>query len=342
MFSGIDLNLIWFILIAVLLTGYTILDGFDLGVGALHRFTRKDKHRRITLNSIGPVWDGNEVWLITGGGALFAAFPHVYATVFSGFYIAFMLLLFVIIFRAVSIEFRGKVESDGWRNLWDFMFQISSFVIPLLMGVAIGNIINGLPVGADMEMHISLFGLLTPYPLVIGLFTVAFVLMHGATYLLIKTEGELQEQVKGWHNRTYIIFVIFYIIATILTLVMQPHMLENLKDAPIWFVLPVLNIITIIMVKISAGKGKYFASFIYSSLTIAILFTLFAVGIFPDLVPSNIDPAYSLNMHNAASSQQTLGNMFLIALIGMPIVIGYTIFIYYTFRGKVKLDSSSY
>jgi cytochrome d ubiquinol oxidase subunit II len=183
-----DLNSIWFILIGVLFTGYAILDGFDLGIGALHLFTKNDEERRIMLNSIGPVWDGNEVWLVTGGGALFAAFPNVYATAFSGFYLALMLLLAALIFRAVAIEFRSKRPERWWRQTWDIGFSAGSILSALLIGVALGNIAWGVPIGADGEFAGTFLGLLKPYPILIGVTTVALFMMHGAIYGVMKTE----------------------------------------------------------------------------------------------------------------------------------------------------------
>jgi cytochrome d ubiquinol oxidase subunit II len=203
-----DLNSVWFMLVGLLLTGYAILDGFDLGVGALHLFTSKDEDRRIFLNAIGPVWDGNEVWLVTGGGALFAAFPHVYATVFSGFYLALMLLLMMLIFRAVAIEFRSKQPMAWWRRAWDVSFSIASVVSSLLLGVALGNIAWGVPLRPDHEYAGTFLGLLNPYSLMVGLTTVALFTMHGAIYLVMKTQGELHDKVRGWINNAIILFVI--------------------------------------------------------------------------------------------------------------------------------------
>ncbi|HSP86639.1 MAG TPA: cytochrome d ubiquinol oxidase subunit II, partial [Ignavibacteriaceae bacterium] len=222
-----DLNTIWFILIGVLLTGYAILDGFDLGVGSLHLLVKKDEERRIIINSIGPVWDGNEVWLVTGGGALFAAFPHVYATVFSGFYTAFMLLLFVLIFRAVAIEFRSKQEAKWWRQTWDVLFSVASIFIAFLMGVALGNIVTGVPVGADKEFAGTFFGLITPYTVLVGITTVALFMMHGSIYLVMKTEGEIQNKIKRWVNNAIIFFVICYVSTTMATLIYYPHMIQH-------------------------------------------------------------------------------------------------------------------
>lgn len=341
-FGSLDLNLVWFILIGVLLSGYAILDGFDLGVGALHLLTKKDEHRRLMINSIGPVWDGNEVWLVTGGGALFAAFPHVYATVFSGFYTAFMLLLFVLIFRAVAIEFRSKEEGTRWRRNWDIAFSVSSILIAFLMGVAIGNLVTGVPVGADMEYAGSFFSLINPYTVLVGITTVALFMMHGAIYAVMKTEGELQEQVKGWVNNTIIFFVISYITTTMSTLIYFPHMTERFVETPAWFVVALISMLSIANIPREIHHGREFLAFLSSCISIASLISLFAIGVFPNFVLSSIDPAYSLNIYNAASSQKTLSVMLTIAIIGMPFVLAYSISIYWVFRGKVKITPMSY
>ncbi|KUO60630.1 cytochrome D oxidase subunit I [bacterium BRH_c32] len=337
-----DLNTIWFILIGVLLAGYAILDGFDLGVGSLHLFVNEDEDRRILINSIGPVWDGNEVWLVTGGGALFAAFPHVYATVFSGFYTAFMLLLFVLIFRAVAIEFRSKQPMAWWRKSWDIAFSVSSILIALLMGVALGNIIQGIPLGADKEFQGTFLGLLNPYAILVGITTVALFMMHGSIYLAMKTEGHLQERVTKWINNTIIFFVITYVTTTMFTLIYVPHMTEHFKSTPLLFIVAVLNMLAIANIPREIHLKKYFLAFLSSCASIVALLTLFALGLFPDIVISNPNPEYSLTIYNAASSQKTLGIMLTIAIIGIPFVLAYTISIYWVFRGKVKLTPMSY
>ena len=342
MYEGLDLNLIWFILIGILLTGYAILDGFDLGIGSIHLFVKGDTNRRIMINSIGPVWDGNEVWLVTGGGALFAAFPHVYATVFSGFYSAIMLLLFVIIFRAVAIEFRSKNPSPKWRNAWDVAFSFSSILIALLFGVALGNVILGLPVRSDFEADISFFALLNPYAVLVGITTVALFMMHGAIYGVLKTEGELQEKLRSWVNNTIIFFVISYVTTTMATLIYIPGMVVIFKQHPEFFIIAILNMLAIANIPREIQRKKELNAFMSSCASIAALLALFAVGMFPNLVPSTINPDYSLNIYNASSSRKTLEVMFTIALIGIPFVLAYTISIYWIFRGKVKIDSMSY
>ncbi len=337
-----DINTIWFILIGVLLSGYGILDGFDLGVGSLHLLTKSDLDRRILLNSIGPVWDGNEVWLVTGGGALFAAFPDVYATAFSGFYIPFMLLLFVLIFRAVSIEVRSKSDGKRWRANWDRAFSISSMVISLLIGITIGNVILGLPIGKDKELHSSIIEMLNPYALLVGLTTLTAFMMHGSIYLAMKTEGELQKQVRGWINNTIIFFVITYVTATMATLIYIPHMVEPFRQHPAFFSLAILNMLAIANIPREINRGKDFFAFLSSAAAILSLMALFAVGLFPNFLISSISPEYNLTIYNAASSEKTLETMLTMAIIGIPFVLAYTISIYWVFRGKVKLDHKSY
>jgi cytochrome d ubiquinol oxidase subunit II len=337
-----DLNFIWFMLLGGLLSGYAILDGFDLGVGALHLLTKGDENRRILLNAIGPVWDGNEVWLVTGGGALFAAFPNVYATAFSGFYVAFMLLLFMLIFRAVSIEVRSKKPMQWWRKTWDRLFSIASIFIAFLMGVAVGNVILGIPIDAAGEYTGSFWDMINPYALLVGITTVALFMMHGAIYLFMKTEGELQQQVQSWVNNAIIFFVICYITATMATLIYIPHMAEHFRDFPYFFIIAILNMLAIANIPREIHHGRPGRAFISSAASIALLMGLFAVGLYPNFLVSTIDPANSITIYNGASSEKTLTIMLIMAGIGMPFVLTYTISIYWVFRGKVKITDSSY
>jgi cytochrome d ubiquinol oxidase subunit II len=337
-----DINTIWFILVGVLLTGYALLDGFDLGVGALHLLTRKDEERRILLNSIGPVWDGNEVWLVTGGGALFAAFPHVYATIFSGFYLAFMLLLVMLIFRAVAIEFRSKQPMAWWRRIWDASFSFASILSSLLLGVALGNIAWGVPLRPDHEYAGTFLTLLNPYALMVGITTVALFAMHGAIYLVLKTEADLHNKIRGWVNNTIIFFIICYVSTTIATVVYVPHMVETLKAHPSLLSIALLNMLAIANIPREIHHGRDFRAFLSSCASMAALMALFGIGMFPDIVAASNDAANSLTIYNAASSEKTLGIMLIIAIIGVPLVLAYTASIYWVFRGKVKLDRFSY
>lgn len=341
-FTGLDLNVTWYILIGVLLTGYAILDGFDLGVGALHLWTGTDEERRIMINSIGPVWDGNEVWLVTGGGALFAAFPHVYATVFSGFYSAFMLLLAMLIFRAVAIEFRSKQPMIWWRRMWDGAFSFSSIFIALLMGISLGNVIVGLPIDASRDFSISFLDLLNPYAVLVGITTVALFMMHGAIYVVMKTEGAMQQKIRGWINNTIIFFVICYVTTTMATLLYMPHMSEPFKSHPMLFVVALIGMLAIANIPREIHQGREFMAFFSSCASIASLMGLFAIGMFPNVVMSTVSPEYHLTIYNAASSRKTLSIMLTVAIIGIPFVLAYTITIYWIFRGKVRLDSMSY
>ena len=336
-----DLNIIWFILIVTLFVGYIVLDGFDLGVGMTYFVSKNDAERRILLNSIGPLWDGNEVWLITAGGALFAAFPNVYATVFSGFYTAFMLFLLVLIMRAVSIEFRSKVESLNWKKLWDILFNVSSYLIILLLGVAFGNIATGIPIDENMEYSGTFFTLLNPYSIFLGLTAVSLIRLHGKLFLLMKTEGDLFERLKATVKRGLYIFIVFYVILIIWTTLYNAHLLGVFSN-PIALLIPLVCLIGILLIPYGVRKSKYFLAFLGSSLIIAGSIVFVAVGIFPNFVISSTIPTNSLTIYNASSSQGTLSTMLIIALIGLPLVFVYQIVVYRIFNGKVKIDKHSY
>jgi len=338
----VDLELLWFGLLGVLLVGYAILDGFDLGVGMLHLGARTDTERRIFMNSIGPLWDGNEVWLVTFGGALFAAFPHAYATAFSGFYLPFMLLLFALIFRAVSLEFRSKRPSPGWRRTWDIAFFASSGLATLLMGVAVGDSMVGLAIGADMEYKGTLLDLLKPYGLLVGALAVATFVMHGSIYLYLKTEGQLQDRIHRWMWRTFGVFLVMYVITTIVTLVTIPHAAENFEQYSWAWVIVVLSVLAIANIPRAIHQGRAMYAFLSSCATIAALLFLFGMALYPNLIYSSLNPEWSLTIYNAASSQKTLGIMRNIAFAGMPFVLAYTAVVYWTFRGKVDLGKFSY
>jgi cytochrome bd ubiquinol oxidase subunit II len=341
-FDSLDLNTVWFILIGVLFTGYAMLDGFDLGVGALHLFTHTDEERRIMLNTIGPVWDGNEVWLVTGGGALFAAFPNVYATVFSGFYMAFVLLLVALIFRAVAIEFRSKQPMRWWRQMWDVGFSAGSVLSSLLIGVAMGNIAWGIPLDARGEYAGTFWNLLGPYPLLLGITTVSLFMMHGAIYALLKTEGPLHDKLRGWITNCIIFFIICYATTTMATLLYVPHMAARMRANPWLFSLALVNMLAIANIPREIHRERDWWAFLSSCVAMIALMGLFGLEMYPNIVLSNPVPANSLTIINAASSHKTLGIMLTIALIGVPVVLAYTVAIYWIFRGKVKLDKMSY
>jgi cytochrome bd ubiquinol oxidase subunit II len=337
-----DLNSIWFWLIAVLIIGYAILDGFDFGVGVLSLFERNENERRIHFNAIGPVWDGNEVWLITGGGSLFAAFPIVYATVFSGFYIALMLLLAALIFRAVSFEFRNKINSPVWRRTWDFAFGFGSLLPAVLLGVALGNIIRGVPIDATGNYLGTFFGLLNPYSICIGLLSLVLFTMHGSIYLATKSDGELRKRCQTWTSHLWMGVIILYVIMTIWTWLASSFLFEKSIHSLFFYLFMIVFIIAVMYIPILSKAGKFNFAFFASSLVITTMLGQVALSVYPRFVPSSIDLNYSLTIYNASSSILTLRTMLVIAIIGLPIVVAYSIFIHYVFRGKVEITEESY
>lgn len=335
MFGNLDLQTTWFLLIGVLLTGYALLDGFDLGVGSLHLLAKNDTDRRIILNSIGPVWDGNEVWLLTGGGALFAAFPDVYATVFSGFYIAFMLLLALLIFRAVAIEFRSKEPGAKWRNLWDTAFAYASMIIAVLMGVALGNVIIGLPLDEKFNYTGNFFSLLTPFPLVMGITTLALFTMHGAIYLSLKCPpGELRDKVAGWVKLSMLLFGLAFVLLTVATFIFAPRMTAKLMAQPWLFGLPVVMFLLLANVPREIHHKRDGFAFISSCLSIVCMLALVGIGLYPNIVPAQ-NEAFNMTVRNVSSNPYTLSVMLVIAIVGVPFVLAYTAGIYWVFRGRV-------
>jgi cytochrome d ubiquinol oxidase subunit II len=337
-----DLNTIWFWLIGMLIIGYAILDGFDFGVGILSLFERNEHERRIHFNAIGPVWDGNEVWLLTGGGALFAAFPAVYATVFSGFYIALMLLLAALIFRAVSFEFRNKVDSPAWRRAWDWAFGLGSLLPALLFGVAIGNILHGVPIDANGNYLGTFFGLLNPYSIGVGILSLVLFTMHGAIYLAAKSDGNLRNRCQKRASNLWISFVVLYVVITLWTWLASPFLFKYSPGNFLFYIFIIVLLGSIIYLPILLKAGKINRAFLVSSLIITAMLGQMALSLYPRLVPSSIDLHYSLTVYNSSSSPLTLQTMLVIALVGVPIVIAYSVFIHYVFRGKVEITEESY
>jgi cytochrome d ubiquinol oxidase subunit II len=333
---------IWFVLVGVLLAVYAALDGFDLGAGVLHLFVRRDEERRTVLNAIGPVWDGNEVWLLTGGGALFAAFPEVYATVFSGFYLAMMLVLVALITRAVGIEFRSRLPGAGWRRFWDVAFGVASALAAILLGCALGNLVRGLPLDARHEYGGGLPGLLNPHGLLCGVAALALFMFHGALYLATRTDGALRDRARGWAGR------LFPVVAGVLAMLAawvalrDRHILANFGRAPALAVVPALVPAALIGARRLSGRGRDVAALLCSAAAIVALAATAFVEMFPNLVLALNDPANSLTIRNAASSPRTHRIMFVIALTGLPLVIAYTAAIYWIFRKPVRVDADGY
>lgn len=339
----LSLEFAWYVVFVFLLCGYAILDGFDLGVGMVHLFSKDDTERRLMLNSIGPIWDGNEVWLVTAGGALFAGFPIAYATLCSAFYIPIMILLSGIIFRAVAIEFRSKRPMSWWRWMWDILFSLASLIIAMGLGLVVGNLIQGIPLNHEHEFIGSGWAFVNPYALFVSMMTVSLFLMHGTIFLLMKTEGAFHEKIRGWVNPLIILFIMWYAVTTIATLIYNAHMIDIIRDSQLLFFIAVINIFAIANIPREINNGKDARAFISSCVNILCLLILYGIGSFPNIVRASNDPDnLSLTLFNAASSEKTLMILLIIAAIGVPLVASYTFMIYYIFHGKVKLDASSY
>lgn len=338
-----DLETLWYAIIGISMIMYTVLDGFDLGVGALHPFAKSDHQRRIFLNAIGPVWDGNEVWIVIVMGGLLAGFPNAYAAIFSGFYTLLMILIAGLIFRAVAIEFRSKQESPKWRQFWDIIFFISSVVTGIVVGIALGNLMLGIPLTQTQEYYGGFWALINPYSILVGLTGMSLFAMHGAIYLTMKTEGETYEIVRYWINRAIAIFLFFYLTTSIVTMLYVPRMTHQMQKYPVFLLVPLLAFVAIFSIPWLVRKRKDGWAFIFSSISIALLVGLFGLGTYPYLVYSTVDPELnSLTIYNAASSHASLKNLLTVVLIGVPLVLAYGFWIYRVFRGKVKLEHTSY
>lgn len=332
-----DLNTLWFILIVVLYVGYFILEGFDFGVGILLPFLGKDdRTRRLIINTIGPHWDGNEVWLLTAGGATFAAFPNWYATMFSGFYLPLFLMLFALIVRGVAFEFRSKDDNPAWRKLWDWMIFVGSFIPALLWGVALANLVRGVPIDESMTYVGGFFNLLNWYALLGGLTSLAAFTLHGAIFLSLKTEGEVMERASKTAVRLWLPVVVAFILLTIGTYV-ETDILERLGVVP--GLLPVVTGIAILMVGYFLRIKRQGWAFAMTSLSIlSTVSTLFLI-LYPRVMVSSLSEAYSLTIYNAASSPYTLKVMTIVALIFVPVVLAYQGWSYWVFRKRLTMNS---
>ena len=341
------LQVVWFILIGVLFVGYAVLDGFDLGVGSLYPFLGKtEADKAVMRRSVGPVWDGNEVWLLTAGGAMFAAFPHVYASVFSGFYLALMVFLFALIFRAGAMEFRA--HDPAWAKFWDGALFVASFLPALLSGVAVGNIIVGLPLGTDGYFVAArnaagepaflgnLIAALNPYAIIIGLVSVAWVLLHGATWLGIKATGDLYDRAKKAARVLGIAFAVLFAGSWAATAFMLPDVYARATGSIWGWLFAVAAVIGIVGVIRGATSKSDHLAFLGSGLAGASLVGIWAASIFPNMVPST-GIGDSLTIFNASSSQLTLTVMAIIAAIGVPLVLVYHFLIYRAYAGRVVL-----
>jgi cytochrome bd ubiquinol oxidase subunit II len=334
-----EFQIIWFILWGVLWAVYFMLDGFDFGAGVLLKVLGKNENeKRTIIRAIGPVWNGNEVWLITAGGATFAAFPTTYALMFSYLYTALLLILFSLIFRGVAMEFRGLGSTENWKNNWDRTLIVSSFLPSLLFGVAFGNIFQGLPMDAN-GYHGTLLTLLNPYGLLTGLFFVLLFLVHGSLWVSLKTEGDLAARAASLAGKVWFALLVVAVSFLVYT-AFATNLYANYLSAFVWFLFPALAVISLLGIKLFTTQGKILAAFYASCLTILMVTFTGVIGLFPNLIPSSLDPTYSLTIYNSSSSIYTLKIMTVVALVFVPIVIAYQIWHYRVFRGKLSSESS--
>ncbi|GAB6181135.1 cytochrome d ubiquinol oxidase subunit II [Desulfotomaculum defluvii] len=326
-----DLNILWFILVTVLFIGFFFLEGFDYGVGILLPFLGKDDdERRVVINSIGPVWDGNEVWLLTAGGASFAAFPNWYATLFSGFYLALFLILMALIVRGVAFEFRSSDRNPTWRNFWDWMIFFGSFVSALLWGVAVTNLLQGVPIDAKMQYVGGFLDLLSPYSLVGGLTTLLVFTLHGALFLSLKTEGRIYERARSAAMKVGLLAIPVILVLVPLTYI-KTDLFGKTGAGAAFLLSGIFMVVALLMLR----KGKEGWAFTYNGLTIIFFTVSIFWGLFPRVMISSLDPAWSLTIYNASSSPYTLKIMAIIALTLVPIVLIYQGWTYWVFKNRV-------
>ncbi len=364
------LRAIWWLLLGVLLIGFAVTDGFDLGTGALLPFVaRTDLERRVVINTIGPVWEGNQVWLILGGGAIFAAWPQLYAVSFSGFYLAMFAILVALILRPVAFKFRSKREEPAWRNRWDWALFVGGFVPALIFGVAMGNVLQGVPfrLAQDMQIHYegSFFGLLNPYALLAGLVSVAMLTMHGATWLQLKTSGLVAERARRYGVAAGLFTTVLYAAAGVLlaafiggyaitssvdvsgpsnpllkTAAMQGGAwFTNYAAQPVLWVVPVLGLAGPLLAALALAMRRPLAALLASGLGITGIIASVGVSMFPFILPSSIEPSASLTVWDSSSSHLTLFIMLISTLIFMPIILAYTSWVFSVLRGKVDADA---
>ena len=332
----------WFFLWGLLWAIYFMTDGFDLGIGSLLPVLgRSEEDKKVMVNAMGPLWDGNEVWLLTAGGVTFAAFPKVYAVMFSSLYTALMLILFALIVRGVAFEFRGKVDSPQWRKIWDWCIFIGSIAPAVLFGVAFANIFRGIPIDADGAYQGTLFTLLNPYGLIGGILFLLLFLLHGTLWLSIKSEGDLQQRAMGLANKMWPVelgFAVIFLIASLFA----TRLYDNYLAYPVLFVIILLAVAGLLGIKYFLAKKALFKAWFSSALAIVAATFYGVIGLYPNMFPSNIDPAYSLTAHNASSSGLTLKIMLVVVILFVPVVLLYQAWSYHLFKGKVNPEDMAY
>ncbi len=336
---------VWFCLVAVVLTGYVLLDGFDLGAGILQLFVaRSEEDGTQVLGSIGPVWDGNEVWLLVLGGVLFLAFPSLYASAFSGFYLALMIALWLLILRGVAIEFRNHIDSAPWKQFWSTVFGLASTALAVVFGIALGNVIRGVPLDKSGNFFLPLWtdlwpagevGIIDWYTLLVGVAAALMLAVHGGLWLVLKLDGELQERARIFAGRCWNILLPVIVLATVASFALQPNLMRQMRTQPWGVLFAVLAAAGMIAERVLSRRRRDLEAFLASGLSIAGMLSCAAFGVFPNVLPSNISPGLSLTIYNAAAGEYGLSVALFWFIPGMALAIGYSAFVYRRFAGKL-------
>ncbi len=343
---------VWFILVALMLTGYVILDGFDIGAGILHLLVAKtEEERRLVLRSIGPVWDGNEVWLIAAGGTLLFAFPPLYASSFSGFYLPLNIVLWLLILRAIGIDFRTHLDSRIWRDFFDGLFSIGSSLLAIFFGAALGNVVRGVPLDKDGSFFEPLWtnfrvgpqpGILDWYTILAGIIAFVALTIHGAQYIALKTEGELNARARRLAVTMWPVLVTLTILSLVATVYVRPQVLANYRQHVIGYIIPVVVLASLAAMVYWQRAGRERNAFLSSCVYLAAMLAGAAFALYPDLLPASTNPAYSITIYNAAAGHYSLSLGIIWWTLGMLIAIGYFVFVYRMFRGKVRVQDGDH
>ena|SRR5579859_7209523 len=337
---------VWFWLVAIMIAGYVVLDGFDLGAGVLHLFiARTEQERRTVIRTIGPVWDGNEVWLLAGGGTLYFAFPWLYASGFSGFYLPLMIVLWLLILRGIGIELRNHLDSPVWRSFFDGCFALSSLLLTIFYGAALGNVIRGVPLQQDGYFFLPLWtnwrvgpepGILDWYTVIAGVVALVALIIHGANYVALKTSGELNIRARRTASLLWPVLLAVTLLSLWATLSIRPELLNNYRRFPALFVVPGVVAISLVAMMVFRRKGNDKAAFLSSSTYLVVMLVGAAAGVYPNLLASTTDPYLNITVYNAATGSYSLSVGLIVWGLGMALAIGYFAFIYTIFRGKVE------
>ncbi len=344
---------LWFYIVAVMIAMYVVLDGFDLGAGVLHLFVaRNDKERRTVLQSIGPVWDGNEVWLLAGGGALVLAFPKLYASAFSGFYLPLMMVLWLLILRAISIEFRSHVDSPVWRPFWDVTFFGASTLLAVFLGAALGNVVRGVPLAEDGYFFAPLWtsfgirgaelGILDWYTVTVGVTSLLALTHHGAMWIILKTDGVIRDRARRAAGLFWALLLIFVAVVTVMTFNIQPHVPVRMNAYPASYLIPLLALAGLVGSRVFTGQGKELHAFLGSAAFLALMLVAVVFSVYPMVLPAAGNPAASLTIHNASGPDYAMRVALFWWIPGMILVALYTTFVYRQMRGKVRMDPEAY